>query len=188
MKKKKIIKKKIWKTIDASKEILPAIDKLLNSVGMKSEMFDYFIVSSGPGSWTGIRLGLSVAYGLSIACDRKVFGVSSLESIAYKFKKTTNVGVILPSTGEFVHYGIFENPESLEKKLVEIHSCRINEISSKMKKATIIASPSKKILSVFNNQGKRLVRVTPDPVLNARLALERIKNSVNPRNQPYYEK
>ncbi len=57
-----------------------------------------------------------------------------------------------------------------------------------MKKARIIAAPCEKILSLFENEGKILEIVFPDPVLNAHLAFERIRNSVSPRNQPYYEK
>lgn len=183
-----VIKKKVWKSRNTSKEILPTIDNLLKSTGIKLEMFDYFVVSSGPGSWTGIRLGLSVAYGLSIADDRKVYGISCFESIAYKFKKNNYVGVVFPSVSNFVHYGIFKNPEILEKKHGKTYSCKIDQIILKMEKARIIAGPSRKILSLFDNGERKLEIVFPDPVLNAKLAFERIKNRVRPKNQPYYEK
>ncbi|MCM8816155.1 MAG: tRNA (adenosine(37)-N6)-threonylcarbamoyltransferase complex dimerization subunit type 1 TsaB [Candidatus Omnitrophica bacterium] len=183
-----VLEKKIWKSKDTSRELLPAIDNLFKSTGMKPQMFDYFVVSSGPGSWTGIRLGLSIAYGLSIADDKKVYGISSLECIAYKFKKDSYVGVVLPSIGDFVHYVLLKKPSELEKKHVKIYSCRIDKLIQKMAKAEIIASPSKKILSLFAGSGKSLKTVFPDPVLNAQLAIVRIKNHVNPKNHPYYEK
>lgn len=183
---KKVLAKKIWKSNDTSKEILPAIDNLLKSMKMSPEIFDYFIVSSGPGSWTGIRLSISIAYGLSVAEEEKVYGVSALEAIAYRFKEHQWVGVVFPSAGERVHYSIFKNPELLAKKHGKIYSCEKKKIVSRMEKARIIAGPCEKILSLFTC--KELEKVAPDPVLNANLAFERIKNSVKPRNQPYYEK
>ncbi len=185
---KKVIAKKIWKSEDPCVEILPQIDKMLKKTGMKPEMFDYFVVSSGPGSWTGIRLGMSVAYGLSIANEKKIFCVSSLEGMAYRFKNNEYTGVFLPSAGKSVHYGIFKNPGILAKKHGRFHVCSIGELSLKLKKANIVAGPSREILSLFSPSKHTIKRVFPDPILNAVLAYERIKNSVKPKNQPYYEK
>ncbi|MCM8815059.1 MAG: tRNA (adenosine(37)-N6)-threonylcarbamoyltransferase complex dimerization subunit type 1 TsaB [Candidatus Omnitrophica bacterium] len=187
MKDKKTITKKVWKSKDASLEILPAIDEILNKTKMSPEMFDFFVVSSGPGSWTGIRLGFSVALGLSAADERKIFGLSSIESIAYKFRKAGPAGVFLPSRGNHIHYGFFSNPGLLEKKHGKLFVCEIEQLHLKLGKASIIAGPDEKILSSFAST--RIVRkVRPCPVLNALLALERIKNGVKPVNQPYYEK
>ncbi|MCM8764990.1 MAG: tRNA (adenosine(37)-N6)-threonylcarbamoyltransferase complex dimerization subunit type 1 TsaB [Candidatus Omnitrophica bacterium] len=184
---KKVIAKKIWKSKDASMEILPAIDELLKKTKMKPEIFDYFIVSSGPGSWTGIRLGFSVAYGLSAANEKKIFGLSAIESIAYKFRNSGPTGVFLPSAGSSVHYGFFTNPSLLGKKHGKFFTCKLDQLYSQLAKAFVVAGPDEKILSLFN-PGKIVRKVRPCPVLNAILALERIKNAVSPINQPYYEK
>ncbi|MCM8788802.1 MAG: tRNA (adenosine(37)-N6)-threonylcarbamoyltransferase complex dimerization subunit type 1 TsaB [Candidatus Omnitrophica bacterium] len=182
-----VLAKRIWKSRDASMEILPAIDEILNRTKMRPEMFEYFIISSGPGSWTGIRLGFSVAYGLSSANEKKIFGLSTIESIAYKFRDAGPTGVFLPSAGDSVHYGIFNEPALLEKKHGKLFICKREQLHLKLGKACVIAGPDEKILSSFGSD--RIVRkVRPCPVLNAILALERIKNCVSSIRQPYYEK
>ncbi|MCM8822038.1 MAG: tRNA (adenosine(37)-N6)-threonylcarbamoyltransferase complex dimerization subunit type 1 TsaB [Candidatus Omnitrophica bacterium] len=183
----RVIAKKIWKSKDASMEILPAIDELLKKTKMSPDIFDYFIVSSGPGSWTGIRLGFSVAYGLSAANEKKILGLSTIESIAYKFRNSGSAGVFLPSAGTSVHYGFFKSPSLLGKKHGKLFTCNLDQLRSQLEKACVIAGPDEKILSLFKPE-KTVRKVRPCPVLNAILALERIKNAVRPINQPYYEK
>lgn len=185
---KEVLSKKSWQSLDAGSEILPALDKMMKKVKLASEDFNYFVISSGPGSWTGIRLGIALAYGLAVADEKRVFGVSSIEAIAYKFSGRGPVGVFLPSVGSLVHYGFFEKPEKLSKKHGLFSTCTIDELSSRLKDAKIVAGSDEKILSLFKSSGKIQVNISPDPVLNAMLAFERIKNSVAPMNRPYYEK
>ena len=184
---KNLLVKKTWLSRDTSTEILPEIDRMLKKVGLQPEQFDYFVVSTGPGSWTGVRLGLALAYGLAIADEEKVFGLSGLEAMAYQLKNENNVGVFLPSVKNSVHFGFFKNPCSLEKKYGKLSSCAIKQLPEKLKNAQIIAGPDRKICSLFTPR-KPFVEIFPDPVLNAMLAFDRIQNSVKPENQPYYEK
>lgn len=183
-----IVHKKIWESKDASSEILPVIDVTLKKTNLTIQMFDYFVVSSGPGSWTGIRLGLALVYGLAIGNEKKIFGVSNLEAMAYEFRGEKNIGVFLPSTGDSVHYGFFILPDQLGQRHGKFYTCKTELLPQKLEKSRLIAGPDEKILSLFCNTGKKLVKMDPDPVMNAVLAYERIKNSVKPRNQPYYEK
>ncbi len=188
LKNKEVLAKKIWQSSDAGSEILPILDKLLRKVKLAPGNFDYFVVSSGPGSWTGIRLGLALAYGFAAADEKRVFGLRSIEAIAYEFADRDPAGVFLPSVGGSVHYGFFEEPEKLAKKHGFFSTCHTDEIFSRLKDAKIVAGPDKKILSLFESSNKILINIFPDPVLNAVLAFERIKNSVSPINYPYYEK
>lgn len=57
-------------------------------------MVDKFIVNIGPGSFTGVRIGVSTARALSLALQKPAIGVSSLEAIAYEAQQAhTNRGV-----------------------------------------------------------------------------------------------
>nr|NJM01019.1 tRNA (adenosine(37)-N6)-threonylcarbamoyltransferase complex dimerization subunit type 1 TsaB [Desulfobacula sp.] len=60
-------------------------DMLENRVGLSLYDIDGFVAASGPGSFTGLRIGLSVIKGLSYAMDKPVAGVSSLDGIAFRF-------------------------------------------------------------------------------------------------------
>lgn len=62
-----------------SEKLLTIIDQVLNSI----TVFDAVAISIGPGSFTGLRIGLSVAKGLAYASARPIVAVSTLEALAY---------------------------------------------------------------------------------------------------------
>jgi tRNA threonylcarbamoyladenosine biosynthesis protein TsaB len=62
--------------------LLPAIRDMLVSARMTLEEVDGFAVSSGPGSFTGLRIGLSVVKGLSLATGKPVVAVPTLDAMA----------------------------------------------------------------------------------------------------------
>jgi tRNA threonylcarbamoyladenosine biosynthesis protein TsaB len=66
-----------------SKTLLKMAEDLLLSSGMNLRDFDAVAVARGPGSFTGIRIGVSAAIGLSWGSDLPVCGVSTLEAMAH---------------------------------------------------------------------------------------------------------
>src|SRR5690625_1505828 len=63
--------------------LMPAIDFLMNEVELSPDQLNKIIVAKGPGSYTGVRVGLTTAKSLAWAWDIHIVGVSSLESLAY---------------------------------------------------------------------------------------------------------
>jgi tRNA threonylcarbamoyladenosine biosynthesis protein TsaB len=59
------------------------IDELIASAGIAYNDLDAIAVSSGPGSYTGLRIGVSTAKGLCFALDRPLIAVETLEAMAY---------------------------------------------------------------------------------------------------------
>lgn len=68
-----------------SQTLVPMIDALLNSTELELNDIDYFAVNTGPGSFTGIRIGVSVVKGMAMALRKPCVSVSTLESMAYNF-------------------------------------------------------------------------------------------------------
>lgn len=62
--------------------IVPLIDDLLQHAGCGVEDLEVIAVSAGPGSFTGLRVGLSVAKGIACATGARVVGVPTLEALA----------------------------------------------------------------------------------------------------------
>jgi tRNA threonylcarbamoyladenosine biosynthesis protein TsaB len=61
--------------------VLPLIERVLATAGVGARDLDAIAVSRGPGSFTGLRVGLSVAKGLACATGARVVGVPTLEAL-----------------------------------------------------------------------------------------------------------
>lgn len=62
--------------------ILEDVDELLAEAGLERETLDGLVVGTGPGSYTGLRIGLVTARALAFALDVPVAGVSTLSALA----------------------------------------------------------------------------------------------------------
>jgi tRNA threonylcarbamoyladenosine biosynthesis protein TsaB len=83
------------------------IEALLHRHGMKIADVDTFASASGPGSFTGVRVGLTAVKGLAEAMGRKVVAVSNLEALAWFGTRPLRAPVIDARRGEV--YGAVYN-------------------------------------------------------------------------------
>jgi tRNA threonylcarbamoyl adenosine modification protein YeaZ len=65
-----------------AQSLLAGVDGILAAAGVSPSELDAIVVGTGPGSFTGTRIGLSVARGLALALDLPVAGVSTLDALA----------------------------------------------------------------------------------------------------------
>jgi len=65
-----------------SRWLLPAVDALLAGLALEPFALDCFAVTTGPGSFTGLRVGLSSVQGLALASGRPCVGLSALDVLA----------------------------------------------------------------------------------------------------------
>jgi len=64
-----------------SRHLLPLLEHLLDQAGWGRSDVDLYAATRGPGSFTGLRVGLGALRGLSLAADRPGYGIGSLESM-----------------------------------------------------------------------------------------------------------
>lgn len=77
-----------------SSRLMPAIDTVLKWGDITAAELDGCAVGTGPGSFTGIRIGIATIKSLCYALDKPIVGVSTLEAIAYNLR--WNEGLICP--------------------------------------------------------------------------------------------
>src|SRR5687767_8053928 len=66
-----------------NEKLLPAIDWLLTENAIDRRQIDLFAVTRGPGSFTGVRIGLATLQGLALALGRPICAMSTHEAIAH---------------------------------------------------------------------------------------------------------
>ncbi|MDO9529460.1 MAG: tRNA (adenosine(37)-N6)-threonylcarbamoyltransferase complex dimerization subunit type 1 TsaB [Syntrophales bacterium] len=75
--------------INHSETLLPAIERILSVAGTEIAEVDLFALTVGPGSFTGLRVGVSTVKGLALAADKPVVGVSSIDALALNVANST---------------------------------------------------------------------------------------------------
>jgi tRNA threonylcarbamoyladenosine biosynthesis protein TsaB len=68
--------------VSRASTLMEDVDALLRRGGTRSDALDALAVGVGPGSFTGVRIGLATARGLALALDVPVAGVSTLDALA----------------------------------------------------------------------------------------------------------
>lgn len=95
-------------SIQHSERLMPAIDQLLKDAATDISGIDLFAVATGPGSFTGLRIGIAAAQGLALARDKPVIGVPTLQALAMNGLFFT--GLIVPVLNAFrgeVYRGLY---------------------------------------------------------------------------------
>ena len=96
-------------------KILPTVEAVLKEANIKLTDLDFVAYGRGPGSFTGVRIGISIAQGLAFGIDKKMVGVSTLQAMAqeaYLCHQVSDVySAIDARMGEvyFSHYQIKNN-------------------------------------------------------------------------------
>ena len=77
-----------------SKRLVPMIEEtVIQRAGFALEDLDAYVAAKGPGSFTGLRIGISMVQGLAYAMDKPCGGISSLDGIAWRFSHVSHTPV-----------------------------------------------------------------------------------------------
>lgn len=132
-----IIEKNIDDSLTHSQKLMPMIDNILNELNINLTDFDLFSCSVGPGSFTGVRIGVSTVKAFCDVTNVPVTSVSSLESLAYNTlgsnsrSTSTIVCSLIDAKNDNVYCGIFNN-EFIQ--LEDLCAKNINEILNLLNK------------------------------------------------------
>jgi tRNA threonylcarbamoyladenosine biosynthesis protein TsaB len=100
--------------------LLSTIDQLLLETGMQFGSIDAFAVTTGPGSFTGLRVGVSLAKGFVLSSQKPFIGVSSLEAMAHRVESAKYpVCTLLDARKKQVYTAKFHLFEGEVKRLTE---------------------------------------------------------------------
>ncbi len=72
-------------------QLLPTVSEMLESLGVEMRELDAVVVGRGPGSFTGVRIGVSSAKGIAHALGIPLYGVGTLDAIAPRFAEREGI-------------------------------------------------------------------------------------------------
>ena len=91
-----------------SQKLMPMIQKAFESVNLTLNDINLIACAKGPGSFTGIRIGISTAKAFSDVKKIPVVGVTSLEGLAYNLGSSGLICSLIDAKNNNVYYGLFE--------------------------------------------------------------------------------
>ncbi|MBT8245003.1 MAG: tRNA (adenosine(37)-N6)-threonylcarbamoyltransferase complex dimerization subunit type 1 TsaB [Winogradskyella sp.] len=129
------------------------IKDVIDTTGTSKANIDAIAISKGPGSYTGLRIGVSAAKGLCFSLDKPLISVFTLEALAYQVKSPK--GMIIPMLDARrmeVYSAIFNSDYSLQRK-VKAEVLDSGSFNSELEKGQVyfIGSGVEKTKTLINN-------------------------------------
>ncbi len=119
-------------------QLLPNLQYLLEQNSLSLEMADCIIVARGPGSYNGLRVGISTARGLAYSLGIPVVGISTLELEAWQHAGTgLPVCPLLNAGREEVATALFRMTDTGWKQLEEEHLSIMDDLYADIKTKTV---------------------------------------------------
>lgn len=115
-----------------SVKLMPLIDEVLKEANVKLKDIDLFVCDKGPGSFTGIRIGISTIKAFIDVTNKKAIGITSLESLAYGVEKEGIICSLIDAKNENVYYGLFKKENNSISQVGNLEFNNINEIVNQL--------------------------------------------------------
>ncbi|GAA0733434.1 tRNA (adenosine(37)-N6)-threonylcarbamoyltransferase complex dimerization subunit type 1 TsaB [Clostridium oceanicum] len=114
--------------------LMTQIDTLLKSMKSSISSIDGFVVSKGPGSFTGLRIGAATIKGLAQGTSKPFVSVSSLDSLAYNMAYTSNIICpILDALRGNVYTALYKFEGTKLKKLTDYTVISVEDLITLLK-------------------------------------------------------
>ncbi len=119
-------------------ELMPTIVLTLERQGLTPEQLDGLAVALGPGSFTGLRIGLSVAKGLCLSLGIPIIGIPTLDIVAYShYGQNLPICAVIQAGRGRTCVAFYERVETGWQRLTDYHLATIEELSAQVKVPTL---------------------------------------------------
>lgn len=128
--------------------LVPTIERVIAAAGLKIADIDYFACGLGPGSFTGIRIGLATIKGLSIVRNKPVVGISTLDILAENV--LTDNTLIVPAIDArrgLIYCSSYKREPGLLKRKSEYLLLSLDEFIKKFSKNAVILGDAASLYS-----------------------------------------
>jgi tRNA threonylcarbamoyladenosine biosynthesis protein TsaB len=165
---------------DSLEQIVDNIDSVLKKVGLALENVEGIGVGLGPGSWTGIRVGVTVGKMLAFAANKPVVAITTLEALACAAGDTPRLvcSVISVGAGEAVYAGLYRIKQDVPVREGDYYVGGITGLAALIKEPCVIVgmgvAPYAQIISGVSGKNAAALERQPSGAAVAALAEKRL--------------
>lgn len=157
------------------------IEEVMNEAALKMQDLEAIAVSKGPGSYTGLRIGVSAAKGLCYALDVPLVSVSTLKSMASQLKCVDEDALVIPvldARRMEVYSAVFDNHlNQVRETKAEIIDEQSFEEYIGSTSVHFLGSGAEKIKGIFNSDNLTFhLDVVPSAKEMALISFDKFKN------------
>jgi tRNA threonylcarbamoyladenosine biosynthesis protein TsaB len=140
-----------------SLNLIPSIQFLLDGAGWSLGDLDLVAVGTGPGSFTGIRIGMATGMGIAQSLAVPFAGISGLEALAYQSRSFEgSVGVLLNAQRSQAYYSEYINSEGRMRIVRKPSLLHISDLEEYLKKRPIaLAGDNDLCRALLSNMSKK---------------------------------
>lgn len=118
-----------------SQTLLPMVQDLLKTANVSMDSVDGFAVSAGPGSFTGVRIGVSAVKGLAFGSGKPCLPVSTLEAIAEPFRgQDATVCAVMDARCRQFYQAFFSCGGEAASRLTEDRAISVEDLAKEIEK------------------------------------------------------
>ena len=149
----------IWQNsgLTHSATLLPMASELLASCGTTLSQIDLFAVACGPGSFTGLRIGVSTVKGLAQGLDRPCAAVSTLEAMAYNQPQSPGIlCCVMDARVKQVYNALFDLSGPVPRRLCDDRAIALNALQTELatyERITLTGDGTKLCLDTLQHRG-----------------------------------
>ena len=116
-----------------SQTLMPMVESILSLSGIGLSDIDVFAVNAGPGSFTGVRIGVASIKGMTLAQEKPCAAVSTLAAMAYGLPYTNGiVCAVMDARCSQVYNALFRLKNGCAERLTEDRALSIEELSAEL--------------------------------------------------------
>ena len=123
-------------TKNHSEKIMPVIAQTLKEANLELKDIDLIVCDKGPGSFTGIRIGVATVMSFVDSLNLNAIGISSLECLLYNVLNKTNASYVCPiidAKNDNVYFELFKINNNKPTSIISANCKNINDLIDLLK-------------------------------------------------------
>ena len=124
----------VYTKLTHSQVILPICREVLKNAGMELSEIDGIAAAAGPGSYTGLRIGISAVKAMCFALGKPCVGISTLESLAHNVSLHKGIiCAVMAARLDLVYCAVFRSDGKRVERVTGDEILSLDELSSRLK-------------------------------------------------------